>query len=656
MDEKSLTTRAVTEEAERHSSSREDEDAEEEEEGFEGPWYRFPPIRNAGLGGIVLGLGWLAGKLSLGPALQIPLYLVAMALGGYFWVREGWEEFIEEREVGIEALMAFATLGAVLLGQWFEAAFLVFLYGLAEGLEEYTFARTRSAIKALLDLAPKEARLLENGRERMVPASSLKPGDRFLVRPGESIATDAIIREGRSSINEAAVTGESVPVAKGPGDRVFAGTVNGEGALVLEATATFEDNTLSKIIRLVEQAQSEKGRAQRFIERFGRRYSPVVLLAAVALVVLPPLIGLDWSTWATRAVVLLVAAAPCALVMSTPVAMASAIGTAGKNGVLIKGGIHLENLGTVRAVALDKTGTLTRGEPVVTTIVAAPGWTEREVLARAAAIERFSEHPLARAVMAKAQNEGIEVPEAGDFQALPGAGARAVVGEVSLYVGSPALFQQLGARVPAELSDKIDELRDSGHTVVFVGTDEEVKGLLAIRDEIRPEAKDALQALREAGIEHFIMLTGDNQRTANAIARELGIDDVRAELKPDDKARIVKALAEEYGGVIMVGDGINDAPALAAATVGMAMGTAGTDAAIEAADVALMADDLRKVAYAVRLGRRARAISRQNIIFSLAVLAILIPGALTGWVGVSLAVAAHEVSELLAVANGLRAR
>lgn len=655
MDEKSLTTRAVAEEAERHSSSREDEDAEEEE-GFEGPWYRFPPIRNAALGGIVLGLGWLAGKLSLGPAVQIPLYLVAIALGGYFWVREGWEEFIEEREVGIEALMAFATLGAVLLGQWFEATFLVFLYGLAEGLEEYTFARTRSAIKALLDLAPKEARLLENGRERMVPASSLKPGDRFLVRPGESIATDAIIREGRSSINEAAVTGESVPVAKGPGDRVFAGTVNGEGALVLEATATFEDNTLSKIIRLVEQAQSEKGRAQRFIERFGRRYSPVVLLAAVALVLLPPLIGLDWSTWATRAVVLLVAAAPCALVMSTPVAMASAIGTAGRNGVLIKGGIHLENLGTVRAVAFDKTGTLTRGEPVVTTIVAAPGWTEREVLARAAAIERFSEHPLARAVMAKAQNEGIEVPEAGDFQALPGAGARAVVGEVSLYVGSPALFQQLGARVPAELSDKIDELRDSGHTVVFVGTGEEVKGLLAIRDEIRPEAKDALQALREAGIEHFIMLTGDNQRTANAIARELGIDDVRAELKPDDKARIVKALAEEYGGVIMVGDGINDAPALAAATVGMAMGTAGTDAAIEAADVALMADDLRKVAYAVRLGRRARAISRQNIIFSLAVLAILIPGALTGWVGVSLAVAAHEVSELLAVANGLRAR
>lgn len=604
----------------------------------------------------MLGLGWLAGKLGLGPAVQIPLYVVAIALGGYFWVREGWEEFIEEREVGIEALMAFATLGAVLLGQWFEATFLVFLYGLAEGLEEYTFARTRSAIKALLDLAPKEARLLENGRERMVPASSLKPGDRFLVRPGESIATDAIIREGRSSINEAAVTGESVPVAKGPGDRVFAGTVNGEGALVLEATATFEDNTLSKIIRLVEQAQSEKGRAQRFIERFGRRYSPVVLLAAVALVLLPPLIGLDWSTWATRAVVLLVAAAPCALVMSTPVAMASAIGTAGKNGVLIKGGIHLENLGTVRAVAFDKTGTLTRGEPVVTTIVAAPGWTEREVLARAAAIERFSEHPLARAVMAKAQNEGIEVPEAGDFQALPGAGARAVVGEVSLYVGSPALFQQLGARVPAELSDKIDELRDGGHTVVFVGTDEEVKGLLAIRDEIRPEAKDALQALREAGVEHFIMLTGDNQRTANAIARELGIDDVRAELKPDDKARIVKALAEEYGGVIMVGDGINDAPALAAATVGIAMGTAGTDAAIEAADVALMADDLRKVAYAVRLGRRARAISRQNIIFSLAVLAILIPGALTGWVGVSLAVTAHEVSELLAVANGLRAR
>ncbi len=601
-------------------------------------------------------VGYLLGRGGVPLAVQAALYLAAIGIAGYHWLREGWEELVKEREVGIEALMAGATVGAIALGQWVEAAFLVFLYGAAEGVEEYTFARTRSAIKALLDLAPKEAHLLEGEGERTVPATSLKAGDRILVRPGESLATDGVIRAGRSSINEAAITGESLPVEKGKSDCVFAGTVNGAGALTVEVTVSFEDNTLSKIIRLVERAQAQKGIAQRFIERFGRRYSPAVLLAALLLLALPPLFGLDWRFWAIRAVVLLVAAAPCALIMSTPVAMAAAIGTAGRHGVLIKGGVHLENLGAIQAVALDKTGTLTRGRPVVTTVIAEASRSAGEVLAAAAAVERFSEHPLAQAIMSRADEEGLEVPASWDFTALAGSGAQARVADGTYYVGSPELFTGFEVTPSTAIQGRIDGLRDEGHTVVLVGTEREVAGLIAIRDQVRPEAKAALQDLRRAGVRHLIMLTGDNERTARAIAGELGIGEVRAEMKPEDKSRVVEELVQKYRGVLMVGDGINDAPALAAASVGMAMGVAGTDAAIEAADVALMSDDLSKVAFAIRLGRRAKAISRQNIVFSLLVLAVLVPSAFLGILGVSAAVTAHETSELLAVANGLRAR
>lgn len=635
---------------------RERHEAEEtrEEDSFAGPWWRFRPFQGAALSGVLLGLGFLLARLAIIPeAVAVAFYIAAIPPGAFYWAREGLEELVKERAIGNEALMAAATVGACVLGAWEEAAFLVFLYGTAEAVEEYTTARTRSAIRALLDLAPKEARVLRDGAEVTVPAADLVPGDVFVVRPGEGIPTDGVIRDGHAALDEAAVTGESVPVEKGPDSLVFAGTLNRTGALRVEVTKRFEDNTLSTIIHMVQEAQERKSGAQLFIERFGRRYSPAVLLAALAMLAAPAVLGADATVWARRAVVLLVAAAPCALVMSTPVAVAAAIGRAGRRGVLIKGGMALEALGRVRVVAMDKTGTLTRGEPEVTDIVPAGGRDRTTVLRMAASVEYFSEHPLARAIVRRAQADGIELLAAAGFVAQPGAGATANISGRAVTVGSPASFTAAGIDLRAIVPD-IERLQSEGKTVVLAFDQDSLSGALALRDQVRPEAARALRSLHALGV-RVAMLTGDNRRTAEAVGRALGIDVVYAELKPDEKVRLVEEMRASHGQVAMVGDGINDAPALAAANVGIAMGAAGTDAAIEAADVALMADDLERVAYAIRLGRRARSISRQNITFSLVVLAVLVPSAVLGLLGVAIAVVAHEVSELLAVANGLRA-
>ena len=638
------------------------DDDDDEVENFEGPWYRFPPMRNALISGALLLVGWLVERFTDAPGyVPIGVFVLAIAVGAYYWAKEGLEEFVEEREVGIEALMAFATVGAAILGEWFEAAFLAFLFAAAEATEEYTYARTRTAIRSLLDLAPETATRLvpEDGREETVPAEELAVGDLFLVRPGERIPTDGEIVEGASSLDESAVTGESVPTEKGEGGKVFAGTINTTGSLAVRATTPFESNSLQKIIHLVEEAQGVKSRAQRWIDRFGDRYSPSVLVGALVLLVVPPLLGGPFDTWAYRAVVLLVAAAPCALVMSTPVATAAAIGRAGREGVLIKGGIHLENLAKVEVVAFDKTGTLTRGRPVVTDVVSRDGGGRGAVLRAAASVERLSEHPLARAIVDTAREEGVETAEARGFEALAGAGARAEVDGRTVHVGSPALFRDLGVSLGASPNgalgdEEVRRLQAEGKTVVLVGGEGGAEGLLALRDEPREEARRAVDELHRMG-HGVVMLTGDNERTAKAIAGELGIEDVRADLKPEDKVEAVKELEREYGPAAMVGDGINDSPALATATVGMAMGTAGTDAAIEAADVALMGDEPGKAAYALKLARRSRGISVQNIVFSILILAVLIPGAVLGLIGIAFAVFAHEASELLAVANGLRA-
>jgi len=625
---------------------------QEENKGYEGKWYAHPPMRNALIAGAITIVTFalsLGGMISGWQAI-IP-FAIAIVIGGFHWTREGIEELITEREIGIEMLMIAATFGSIVLGMWDEAAFLVFLYGAAEGLEEYTYDKTRASIRKLLDLAPKEATLLRNGKEEVIPAEQLKIGDQFLVRPGESIPTDGIIVKGRSSLNEAPVTGESIPVRKKEGMKVFAGIINQEGALVIEATATFADNTLAKMIHLVEEAQEQKGRAQAFIERFGRKYSPLVLLSAILMIAIPYLLGASLAFWASRAVVLLVAAAPCALIMSTPVAMAAGIGTAGKNGVLIKGGVHLENLGKLKAIAFDKTGTLTRGQPVVTDVLTLNG-SEQEILQIAFSIEKYSEHPLGRAIVKKAEELQLKELAVNDFHSIAGYGAQAKIGGETFIVGRQELIVKNG--LPSEINDKVEALRNQGKTVIMIGRPNEVKGIIAIRDEIRPKARSMVEGLHKMGLK-VAMLTGDNERTAQAIARELQIDDVQAGLKPESKMEALDQLQQKYGAVAMVGDGINDAPALAKATVGIAMGAAGTDAAIEAADIALMGDDLEKIPFALHLGKKAKRISKQNIVFSLLVLGVLIPGSLAGHLSVALVVFFHEASELLAVANGLRA-
>jgi Cd2+/Zn2+-exporting ATPase len=436
---------------------------------------------------------------------------------------------------------------------------------------------------------------------------------------------------------------------KTEGMRVFAATINKEGVLEVRVTATFANNTLSKIVHLVEEAQDKKGKAQLFIDKFGKIYSPLVLVVAAGFAIVPLLFDVSAIAWATRAVVLLVAAAPCALIMSTPVAVAAGIGRAGRDGVLIKGGIYLENLGKIKAVAFDKTGTLTKGEPIITDLIALQD-TGKELLAKAAGIEQLSEHPLAEAVMAKAKVMNIRPASASNFRAIPGFGTQAQVGNEIIYIGKPKLFEQFGMNINLP---QAEELRRAGKTIILIGTKDHFCGIIGVRDEIRPQAKTAVKQLHDMGIK-VVMLTGDNEGTAKAIAAELNIDDVRADLKPEEKINAIRDLESLYGKVAMVGDGINDAPALAGASVGIVMGTAGTDAAIEAADVALMADDLTKVSYAISLGKKARRISIQNITFSLLLLLVLIPSALIGVITIALAVFIHEGSELLAVVNGLR--
>ncbi|GBE25287.1 putative cadmium-transporting ATPase [bacterium BMS3Bbin02] len=551
--------------------------------------------------------------------------------------------------------MFAATVGSAALGLWEEAAFLAFLYAGAEGLEEYTYDRTRGAIRALLDLAPKEASILRNGGEVTIAADELTPGDVMVVRPGEGFATDGTVRSGTTSIDEAAVTGESIPVEKGIGDEIFAGTVNLTGAVEVAVTKAFADNTLSQIIHLVEEAQEDKTETQQLIDRFGKYYSPAVLVSAFALGIVPILFGGDPAVWIRRGITLAVAGAPCALVMSTPVAVASAIGSAGKQGVLIKGGIHLESLARVRVLAIDKTGTLTRGEPQITDIIGVADTDPTDVLHHAAAVEASSEHPLGRAIVRRAEADGIGVERAQEFEALTGAGARATVDGNVIYVGNVALFAEMGAATDA-ISPTVEQLREQGKTVVVVGHADRIIGVIALRDEFRPETPEMIKLLHQLNIDDVVMLTGDNQRTATAIADGIGINHVRADLKPVDKADAVVELQDTLGPVAMVGDGINDAPALATATVGIAMGAAGTDAAIEAADVALMGDDLRTIPYAIALGRKANTIARQNIVFSIILLSILVPAAVVGAVSIAAAVVIHEGSEILAVLNGLRAR
>ena len=604
------------------------------------------------LSGAALLVGWAGGRFfGLPFPASLGFYLVAYAAGGYDATRHALRA-ARKRRFDIDVLMVVAAIGAASLGEWPEGALLLFLFSLGHALEHYAMDRARGAIRALAELAPKTARVRRDGLEQDVPTSTLRIGELVLVRAGERIPADGRVSEGSSAVDQAPITGESLPVEKEPGDPVFAGTINGDGYLGVETTKAPEDSTLARVIQMVEQAQVAKSPTQRFTERFERIFVPTTLVVTGAVIVLPPLFGFPFAESFIRAMTLLVAASPCALALGTPSAVLAGIARAARSGVLIKGGVHLENAGTAAVVAFDKTGTLTEGKPKVTDFYTSGD--QDELLARVAAAESRSTHPLAASLVREAAARGLALPAVDAFEALKGRGARASVAGVSLLIGNDRLMQENGVQPDADLQRRKEALEADGKTAMLIAVDGALKGLVAVRDEPREAARETIATLKASGIKRTVMLTGDNRRVAEAIGRELGVDEVRAELLPEDKVSAIEELKGRYGKVIMIGDGVNDAPAMVASTVGVAMGGAGTDVALETADIALMADNLARLPYAIELSRASRRMIRQNLLISLGVIALLVPSALFGLASIGVAIVFHEGSTLIVVLNALR--
>jgi Zn2+/Cd2+-exporting ATPase len=607
--------------------------------------------------GVLLAVAWVGERwLGLPPGASIALYAASYAFGGWDLTRHWLGALAKGRpSFDIDLLMLLAAIGAAVLGEWLEGAFLLFLFSLAHALEHYALGRARNAIKALADLAPPVARVKRGEQMVEIPVEQVAAEDTVVVRPAERIPVDGVVQSGNSAVNQAPITGESVPVDKAPGDEVFAGTVNGEGALFIRTTRAAGDRTLDRVIKLVEEAQTQKAPTQQFTERFERVFVPAVLVADLLLIVVPPLLGLwDWSTSFYRGMALLVASSPCALALGTPSAVLAGIAQAARNGVLIKGGAHLENLGTLRALAFDKTGTLTIGKPEVTDVVPATGVTEGDLLAISAAVEQHSQHPLAQAVVRRAQAARLPLPEAGPLESITARGVRSLVSGETVEIGSLRLWQEQGVEVDADVRAAVDRLQAGGRSTMAVRHGARWLGVLGVADRPREGVRGTLDGLRKLGLGPLVMLTGDNRGVGDAIGREVGVDRVKAELLPEDKVTAIRDLLREHGQVAMIGDGVNDAPALAHATVGVAMGGAGTAVALETADVALMGDDLGKLPFAVGLSRQARAVIRQNLYVSLGVIALLVVATTTGVFGIGPAVIAHEGSTLVVIANALR--
>jgi Cd2+/Zn2+-exporting ATPase len=583
--------------------------------------------------------------------LPAALCFVAGALsGGVYPVRRAVTA-LRIRTVDINALMVIAVAGALVLGEWLEASSVVFLFALAQWLEARTLERARQAIRALIDLTPRDAIVKRDGLEQRASIEAIRVGDIVVVRPGDKVPLDGTILAGHSDINEAPMTGESLPVDKGPGDEAYAGTINGRGSLELKVTRVGPDTRLARIIHLVEAAQSRRAPVQSFVDRFARIYTPAVIVLALLVALVPPLVaGADAPTWLYRSLVLLVISCPCALVISTPVSIVSALSAAARNGVLIKGGAHLEYLAAVHAIAFDKTGTLTRGEPAVSDVIAVGSASPRDVLRIAAAAETRSEHPIARAIADRARLMGIEVPETAGFMSVPGMGVEALVGGRAVVVGNEVLMRQ---RAVAPHGDLESLLRD-GNTLVFVAVDRVLLGAIAVADPLRETARETLDLLRSHGIRHVAMLTGDHHVSARVVADSLALDEYYSGLLPQQKHDRVLAMREAHGAILMVGDGINDAPALAAADVGVAMGAAGSDAALETADIALMSDELLKIPYALRLARATLFNVKTNVVVSLVLKAAFLIMAITGSATLWMAVLADTGASVIVVANALR--
>ncbi|WP_342558432.1 heavy metal translocating P-type ATPase [Metasolibacillus sp. FSL K6-0083] len=583
-------------------------------------------------------------------ALVVSLYIGAIVVGGHAMFLTGFKNLLRF-EFDMKTLMTIAIIGAAIIGEWQEAAVVVFLFAVSEALEAYSMNKARQSIETLMDIAPPIALIKRTHGDHMheieVPTEDVQIGDILIVKPGQKIAMDGIVISGTSAVNQASITGESIPVHKTLNDEVFAGTLNEEGALEVKVTKLVHDTTIAKIIHLVEEAQAEKAPSQKFVDRFAKYYTPAIIVVAILVAIIPSLITGNWLEWIYQGLAVLVVGCPCALVVSTPVAIVTAIGNAARHGVLIKGGVYLEELGHINAVAFDKTGTLTKGTPEVTQIITTiiP---KEELLALVGAVEKKSQHPLAQAVLKKAAALHVEIANATDFQSVTGKGAYATVEGHKIAVGSVNWISSL-ASINEELTEQIADFAAEGQSVIVAARDGECIGILAIADQLRQESKEVVSQL-----EHSVMLTGDAPLTAQTIAKNLGITDVRAGLLPEHKLQAVKELQGQYGKVAMVGDGVNDAPALATASVGIAMGGAGTDAALETADIVLMGDDLTKLPYTMRLSKKALSIIKQNIAFALLLKLIALLLVIPGWLTLWIAIFADMGATLLVVLNSLR--
>ena len=609
--------------------------------------------------GIFTGLGLLLEWAKFAPVVADVAFAVAIVAGGWFVVPKAWRA-VRRFSLDMNVLMTVAVAGALAIHQWSEGAAVTFLFALSELLEAFSLARARKAVQSLMQLTPETALLKDGADFREVPVEQVSVGATIAVKSGSRVPLDGVVTVGESAINQAPITGESMPVEKKPGDTVFAGTINGEGSLEIQTTKAHSDTTIAKIIHLVEEAQSQKAPSQRFVDVFARYYTPSVMVAALLVMLAPPLLfDGAWLTWFYRGLVLLVIACPCALVISTPVSVVSGLTAMARRGVLIKGGAVLEAVGKLRALAVDKTGTITEGKPRVTKVIAVNSKDEAEIVRIAAAIDTHSEHPLAQAVVAYANEKKVAFPRSENYRAQNGRGAEATIDGHEYFVGNHRFTHELAVCSP-EIEKQLAEIEADAQSVVVVGHKPhadckgEVLGILAVGDAMRANAPEAIAALHRAGIVKIIMLSGDNQRTASAIAKKAGIDEAHGDLLPDQKIERVKAMLGELKYVGMIGDGVNDAPAMAAASVGIAMGGAGTDTAIETADMALMQDDLSKVAEAIALGRRTVGIIKFNIAFALALKAIFLVLALLGHASLWLAILADTGATLLVIANALR--
>lgn len=621
------------------------------------PFYRKTENILAGISLLFVVLGYVFGAMrSETDPLTIGMFIIAILVGGIGIFKTGFRN-LARFEFDMKTLMTIAVIGAAIIGEWEEAAVVVFLFAVSEALEAYSMDKARQSIRQLMDIAPPTATIKrahgEHFHEMELPTEEIEIGDILIVKPGQKIAMDGIVVSGLSAVNQAAITGESIPVSKTVDDEVFAGTLNEEGALEVRVTKRVEDTTIAKIIHLVEEAQAEKAPSQQFVDRFAKYYTPTIMIVALLVAVIPPLFIGDWQHWIYQGLAVLVVGCPCALVVSTPVAIVTAIGNAARQGVLIKGGIHLEQLGHIEAIAFDKTGTLTKGQPAVTDIFTSQEISEDYVLQLVAAVEKQSQHPLAKAILQSLHEKNLTELIPTDFQSVTGKGAYATVDGQKIYVGSLKWIATL-TTVDEMIEAQVKKLQQQGKTVVAAVSNDQFIGMIGIADQLRQESKDVLNKLNGLKVKHKVMLTGDAEPTAQAIATSLNMTDVRASLLPAEKLMAIKDLRAQFGAVAMVGDGVNDAPALASANVGIAMGGAGTDAALETADIALMGDDLTKLPYTIGLSRKTLRIIKENIIFALALklvaLLLVIPGWLTLWI----AIFADMGATLLVVFNSLR--